>query len=597
MGRSFTEAGSAAMIEDWERNNHFYHGPSDQYYEMPRRGDQFWVRRYQLDRGGRQINVLERQITHIVGSGERARSYLHRTAEGRVVVLPVSWYPQEQRWAMAPGYDRPNHLGFSRTVNHKCMFCHNAYPKVISGADRQGCDDDVRFPGRLPNGIDCRRCHGPGGAHVRAAAAGEPPVRVRAAIVQPTRLPSERQLDLCMQCHLETTSSPLPESYRRFGRGFYSYLPGEPLGDYIVHFDHARGMGHDGKFEIVSSAYRLRQSACFLRSNGRMTCLTCHSPHQHPDPEGRAAYYRARCLACHSFENTKFHHPSSDCVACHMPARRTEDVVHVIMTDHLIQRGKTDRDLRAPLREQTDVELRYRGEVALYDAEAGLEAPLRDLYVGIAQVSHQSNLKGGVELLERAIAQVEPQHPEPYFELAQALLALGRRQEARGSYLKALAIDPSFIQAENNLGNLLADMGRLPEAIEHYRRARVLDPGSADVLSNLGLALLELGDQRGAEDAFLQAIAANSLYARARLNLGSLYLIQGKIEEALAHLESALAIEPSDSRAHSNLGLALLRLGRREQAVEHFERVLRFGTLAERESARQALLKARRPNR
>jgi hypothetical protein len=32
-------------------------------------------------------------------------------------------------------------------------------------------------------------------------------------------------------------------------------------------FDHAPGTGHDDKFEIVgSSAYRLRQSQCFLKS-------------------------------------------------------------------------------------------------------------------------------------------------------------------------------------------------------------------------------------------------------------------------------------------------------------------------------------------
>ena len=52
-------------------------------------------------------------------------------------------------------------------------------------------------------------------------------------------------------------------------------FPGRPLADYFMYFDHAKGSGHDDKFEIAGAPYRLRQSACFQRR--QMTCLTCHS--------------------------------------------------------------------------------------------------------------------------------------------------------------------------------------------------------------------------------------------------------------------------------------------------------------------------------
>src|SRR5262249_48795655 len=149
-------------------------------------------------------------------------------------------------------------------------------------------DDDVRFPQDLTLGIDCQRCHGPGGQHVRDAAAK--------SIVNPSRLTLDRQLDVCMQCHFETTTFRLPDSYRRFGRGFYSYLPGEPLTDYVVHFDQAAGAPHDEKFEIVSAAYRLRKSACFLRSEGRLLCTTCHDPHSTVPSELRVSHYGDACL-------------------------------------------------------------------------------------------------------------------------------------------------------------------------------------------------------------------------------------------------------------------------------------------------------------
>ena len=86
-----------------------------------------------------------------------------------------------------------------------------------------------------------------------------------------------------MQCHLETTSAELPGSITKFNRGVFSYRPGEPLGDYTQYFDHAPNTGHDDKLEIVSEAYRFRQSACFLKSQGRLTCTTCHNPHRSGD--------------------------------------------------------------------------------------------------------------------------------------------------------------------------------------------------------------------------------------------------------------------------------------------------------------------------
>src|SRR5439155_10338721 len=145
----------------------------------------------------------------------------------------------------------------------ECLFCHNGYP---AGE-------------RILEGIDCQRCHGPGGAHVTAAGSGRATAEsIRGAILNPARLGRDRQLEICMQCHLETTSRPLPNAIRRFDRVPFSYRPGEPLGEYFLYFDHAPGTGHEDKFEIAHAAYRLRKSACFQAS--QMTCTTCHNPHQ-----------------------------------------------------------------------------------------------------------------------------------------------------------------------------------------------------------------------------------------------------------------------------------------------------------------------------
>ena len=54
-------------------------------------------------------------------------------------------------------------------------------------------------------------------------------------------------------------------------------------------------------------------------------------------------------------------------MSCHMPQRRTEDVVHAVVTDHFIQRLPPNRDLLAELPERhlSDAD-EYHGEVVPY---------------------------------------------------------------------------------------------------------------------------------------------------------------------------------------------------------------------------------------
>jgi hypothetical protein len=111
----------------------------------------------------------------------------YRDADGEPFQLPLAWYTQEGRWGMAPGYDRPDHEGVLRRVRRECLFCHNGYPEVAAGSDAYGAPQT--YPEKLPEWLGCRRCHGPGGEHVRRASGGtEPKETIRAANVNPARL-------------------------------------------------------------------------------------------------------------------------------------------------------------------------------------------------------------------------------------------------------------------------------------------------------------------------------------------------------------------------------------------------------------------------
>jgi hypothetical protein len=386
MSQTFARITSAPVIESYGTDKDFFHAPSGMYFRVFQRGGKTYQRRYQLDEQNRETRVFEQEATHVIGSGRHARSYLHLSETGELTQLPLSWYSQEGRWGMSPGYDQPKHQDFSRAIEPGCLFCHNAYPSDWMGKNSFAARPVFRA--ELPEGIDCQRCHGPGTRHMQLARAGAGSAAVSAAIVNPKKLDSKRQMDVCLQCHLETTSAQLPSAIRRFGWGVFSFVAGQNLDDYLVHFDHQPGTGHDEKFEINSAGYRLNQSACFLKSRGKLTCTTCHDPHGAKISIAR----RDACLGCHQPHADA---ARADCAQCHMPKRRTEDAVHVIMTDHRIQRSASARDLLTPLSEQNP---RYRGTLTLYRPSTMPESDRR-LYLGLAYVNGGANREQGISLL------------------------------------------------------------------------------------------------------------------------------------------------------------------------------------------------------
>src|SRR5260370_10307209 len=98
---------------------------------------------------------------------------------------------------------------------------------------------------------------------------------------------------------------------------------------------------------------------------------------------------------------------------------RTDDVVHVGITDHYIQRRKPAGDLLAPIAERRETEDNgYRGEVVLYYPRELPKDPESELYLAVAQVSQKSNLSEGIKRLTAAIEKVHPDRIEYYLHLA-----------------------------------------------------------------------------------------------------------------------------------------------------------------------------------
>ena len=585
MGQSFFKPGfkpgfrpgSASTIEDYAKTPEYYHALSDSHYRMTIRNGQFFQRRWQLDAAGKEINAEELRIDYVMGSGNHARSYLHRTGRGMLIELPLGWYPDKGgEWGMVPGSDT-KHPQTRRFVSYKCMFCHNAYPS-IPGPNKAPGSEPV-YLGDLPQGIDCQRCHGPGAEHVRTAG--------RASIVNPSKLSPERRMEVCMQCHLETTSGRIPAVLQRFDRGTFSYVPGQPLVDFAISFDHAPGTGHDNKFEAVSSVYRLRQSRCFLESAGKLECATCHDPHRIPRGEEAVRRYSSICLQCHtSTHPADVKTTAADCITCHMPKRRVDDAPHVIMTDHLIQRRAPSNAL-AEFAERPPEE--YRGEVTPYYPSPLPETPLNALYRAVAQVGLGNNVASGLPDLVRLIDEIKPRELQFYMVLGDGWNSMGKPQEAAAAYRRALQIKPDSTRAmralaavdPQNAEQILAHAvqiapndpeswfryGVLTSAAERIQKAIALDPWLPDQSRRLA-------EVTHSEEPLKDALRTDP-FDDAAWDLGGRIMAEkGKLAEAFFDFERAIKLHPSGQYLY-DYALALVRADRFDDAQQEAEMAVR----------------------
>ncbi len=569
MGRSVYRPTAENTVESYKTRNTVHNEPSGLTYTMVERDGKFYQRRSEVGFGGKETNVVEEQIDYVIGSGNHARSYLHRGLDGRLIELPVTWYSENSGyWAMSPGYDRKGQEDFRRAIPGECMLCHNGLPLKGKYPDRGSSGLSV-FPKEIPEGIDCQRCHGPGGSHVRAALSGSATLqKIQQAIVNPARLSRDRQLEVCMQCHLETSSSLTPNEIRPYSRDIESYRPGEPLGDYKLYFDRKSGQG-DG-FEIAHAAYRLRLSACFRSS--QMTCLTCHDPHQPYGSSISTAHYLAVCQSCHQRVVHKASLPAgTNCLSCHMPKRRTDDVVHVVMTDHSIQRLKSGRDLLAPKAEIASESTGHDAIVPYYPPQLG-HTPENELYIATAEVKHGSDQ--GIEHLRSAILKYSPAEPEFYFELGDGYSKAGKEDEAIRWYGEALRRRPSFRPAIKQLAAALIGKGQYARASELLRQAAAVSPADDALLTDLGNSYLHQRMFSQAQQALRRALKINPEQPEAQNLLGIIAVQKNDPVEAEPQFRGAIRSQPDFAEAHNNLGNVLAGTRNYEESEYHFQRAV-----------------------
>jgi tetratricopeptide (TPR) repeat protein len=246
-----------------------------------------------------------------------------------------------------------------------------------------------------------------------------------------------------------------------------------------------------------------------------------------------------------------------------MPRRRTQDVVEVVMTDHLIQRGPPAPDLLAPREEREPV---LEDAFAL-EPERAPGGALGELYRALAVV----RIAGGaspaaVDRLAALAVELAPGEPAVEGELVRAQLQLGRLDDAEEALERWRRQRPDDLLSIELAGLLAAGRGRNEEAVALLTRAAAAAAPRPEALFNLGAVFARLGRAPDAEVALERAVALRPTFAAAWVRLGELRAERGDTAAAALAQRRALAIEPRLTRAYLALAAALAAGGRSEEA-------------------------------
>jgi len=203
-----------------------------------------------------------------------------------------------------------------------------------------------------------------------------------------------------------------------------------------------------------------------------------------------------------------------------------------------------------------------------------------------------------------------PEQMSVWFDRAELLVLLGRKEEALGSYQRVIDADRGNRRAWFERANLLFGLDRLPEAVDALKETLRIDPAkSGDIVLKaeqlrrdghpneavvlfqtildvnpaetravlgLGDALLGLGDSDTAETLFTQALGKNPQNAMIVFRKGELLEQKGRWGAAIQYYNRAIALKWNFVSPWLAKAKILLDHGRASEALECFDKVMSF---------------------
>ena len=547
------------------------------------------------------------------------QQYLIELPGGRLQALSIAWdvknrkcihlYPKERIGSSDElHWTRP-----AQNWNYMCADCHSTRLRKNYDATAD------RFATNWSEiSVGCEACHGPGSAHLtwangarerNAYADDGKGLTVRlderrgitwtrdpanAAATRSAPRTSEREIDVCAQCHARR--GQFADGYVA-GRAFLDYYRPALLTAPLYYPD---GQQHDEVYNWGS----------FLQSKmyaAGVTCSDCHEPHS----GNLRAQGNALCTQCHAagkFDAATHHHhrPGSagaQCVSCHMPP-----------TTYMVIDPRRDHSLRIPRPDQS-VELgtpnacnachgdrdarwaaaqvkgwfghdpagyqHYAPALAAADAGAVAGARLRAVagdraQPAIARATALASMNANANSATLDVVAAGLRDASALVRLGALESLAGAPAELRQRYalpllsdpVRAIRIEAAGILADAPLATASGEQRTAFErAAAEYVQAQRYNADRADARTNLGSFEARRGETAQAEQDLRSAIALDPLFVPAYVNLADLYRAQGREADGERVLRDGLRKAPKSAALHHVLGLTLVRAKRNAEAL------------------------------
>lgn len=212
--------------------------------------------------------TIAEPILWCFGRGETGQTYVIRR-RGEFYETRVSFYTRIKGLDFTPGAPRTVPASIDEAVGQlmnerdarSCFGCHTT---PAPGAKSLQFD-------QVNPGVGCESCHGPGENHLAAVKNGPKDKNgrlIEKGIFNPRSLsPDDLTQQFCGACHRSFEQvTRMPERHQIINARF--------------------------------QPYRIAKSKCYRASeDARISCTACHNPHE--DLRRDAAFYDAKCFACH----------------------------------------------------------------------------------------------------------------------------------------------------------------------------------------------------------------------------------------------------------------------------------------------------------
>lgn len=207
---------------------------------------------------------------------------------------------------------------------------------------------------------------------------------------------------------------------------------------------------------------------------------------------------------------------------------------------------------------------------------------------------------------EEFLSQLLPQTPKPPCEAGLMLVRQGNPREAEKYLTQALAVNPEYVPALNQMAMILGNQQKTDAAVKYLTRAIQINPGYAEAYLNLGFlehyeGKLDQATAHYREAAELQpsgplayyyqavchqggeavqdfqaAIAMDPSFWQARYWLGMELISESQIDDAQAQFTQLVRLRPDFARGHFVYAVCLARHGQLAEAVKEFQLTLQF---------------------